>query len=166
MAVVGQDADSATWNTVKAQLDKTDVAEVRGWLLRALGAARNPELVVRVRALALDPTLRATEVTSPLLAQLQEPPLREATWAWVKDHFDALLGVVPAHFGKLQLIGMASVFCDEAHASDVEAFFTPARLAKIEGGPRELASTLEGIRLCAARRKVQEPSARELFGRK
>ena len=60
---------------------------------------------------------------------------------------------------------MGSVFCDEAHAKDVEAFFTPARIAQIDGAPRVLASTLEDIRLCTAKRKPQEPSARELFGK-
>jgi alanyl aminopeptidase len=60
---------------------------------------------------------------------------------------------------------MATVFCDEQHAKDAEAFFTPARMAQIDGGPRVLAGTLEDIRLCAAKRKAQEPSARDLFGK-
>jgi len=58
---------------------------------------------------------------------------------------------------------MGGVFCDDAHAKDVEAFFTPARIAGIDGAPRVLANTLEDIRLCAAKRKVQEPSARAFF---
>jgi alanyl aminopeptidase len=60
---------------------------------------------------------------------------------------------------------MGGVFCDEKHLKDVEAFFTPERVAHIEGGPRTLASTLENIQLCVARRKAQEPSAREFFSR-
>jgi len=58
------------------------------------------------------------------------------------------------------------VFCDEAHAKDVEAFFTLQRIEKIQGGPRVLAGTLEGIRLCAAKRAKQEPSAREVFAKR
>ena len=116
--------------------------------------------------LAFDPVLRATENTAPIWAQLGAHETREATWQWVKENFDKLLALVPKHHGQTQLIEMGGVFCDEAHAKDVEAFFTPARLAQIDGGPRVLASTLEDIRLCTAKRKPQEASARELFGKK
>jgi hypothetical protein len=63
------------------------------------------------------------------------------------------------------LIGMTRAFCDDAHAKDVESFFTPERLAKVDGGPRVLSAALEGIRLCAVKRQKQEPSAREMFGK-
>jgi alanyl aminopeptidase len=76
---------------------------------------------------------------------------------------DKLLAAVPKHHGQTQLIEMGSTFCDEAHARDIEAFFTPARIAGIDGAPRVLDNTLEDVRLCAAKRKVQEPSAREFF---
>ena len=104
-------------------------------------------------------------MTSPIWAKLGEPETREATWQWVKENFDKLLATVPKHHGQTQLIGMASVFCDEAHAKDLESFFTPARLAQIDGGPRVLAGALEDIRLCAVKRQEQEPSAREMFGK-
>jgi alanyl aminopeptidase len=58
---------------------------------------------------------------------------------------------------------MGGVFCDEAHAADVAAFFTDAKIATLDGAPRVLATALEDIRLCAARRKAQEASAREMF---
>ena len=83
----------------------------------------------------------------------------------MKANFDRLLAAVPKHHGQTQLISMGGVFCDDAHAADVEAFFSPERVAKIEGAPRVLASTLEEVRLCAAKRKAQEPSAREFFSK-
>jgi len=166
MSVVGEDLDVAGWEAILAQLHKTDVAEVRWWLLAALCSATRPELLPRVRGLAFDPLLRTTEVTSPLWSELREPALREGAWGWVKDNFDKLLLAVPKHHGQSQILAMADEFCDEAHAKDAEAFFTPARVAQIDGGPRVLASTLESIRLCAAKKTAQEPSLRELFQKK
>jgi alanyl aminopeptidase len=164
--VAGEDADRALWDVIRARLAKTDDAELRSRLLWALVSAKRPELVAEVRELTFDPMLHATEVTAPLWSQLGDPVLRDSAWQWVKDHFDKLLAVVPKHHGQTQLIAMGGSFCDEAHAKDVEAFFTPARLARIDGGPRVLASTLENVRLCAVKRAKQEPSAREMFGKR
>lgn len=165
LGVVGEDADRALWDTVRAELAKTDDAELRGRLLGVLVAARSPDLTEAVRNLTFDPVLRTTEMTSPIWGQIGQHEKREAAWTWVKENFDKLLATMPQHHATTQLINIGEVFCDEAHAKDVESFFTPERLAKIDGGPRVLAGTLEGIRLCAAKRQKQEPSARELFGK-
>ena len=140
-----------------AQCDRIDVVLV---------SPRNPDLAPAIRDLTFDPILRATEVTSPVWSKLGQHETREATWQWVKDNFDKLLAAVPKHHGQTQLINMGSVFCDEAHAKDVESFFTQARIAQIDGGPRVLASTLEEIHLCIVKRQKQEPSAREFFAKK
>jgi cytosol alanyl aminopeptidase len=163
LTVAGEEADRPMWDAIRKEFGETENADLRWKLLGALVAARRRELVATVRELAFDPSLRPTEVTSPLWAQLEHPETREATWRWVKDNFDRLLATVPRHHGQAQLIEMGELFCDEAHAKDIEAFFTPRRIAQIEGGPRVLAGTLEGVRLCAVKRKAQESSARQFF---
>jgi alanyl aminopeptidase len=163
LGVVGEDADQALWDAVHAQLAKTEDPELRGRLLGVLVSSRKPERWPAIRALAFDPVLRTTEVSSPVRAMLSEHESREATWQWVKENFDRLLVTVPQHHGQTRLISMGGVFCDDAHAKDLEAFFTPARVGKIDGGPRVLAATLEDVRLCTTRRKLQEPSARAFF---
>ena len=95
--------------------------------------------------------------------QLSDPQTRDVAWAWVKDHYDAILARLPQHHGGIQLVGAGRSYCDEGHAKDIESFFGP-KVEKIEGGPRVLAQTLEDVKLCAAKRVAQEKSARELFG--
>ncbi len=163
LAVVGEQADGATWDAMKALLLRSVDEVVRGQVLWGMGLARDSALAARARQLVLDPALRETEVLSPLYAQLQEPDRREEIWAWEKANYDAITARLPKHRGGLSLVGSAHVFCDEAHAAEVLAFFTP-RIDAIEGGKRVLASTVEDIKLCAARRKVHEPAARTLFG--
>ncbi|HEY8040412.1 MAG TPA: M1 family metallopeptidase [Polyangiaceae bacterium] len=162
---VGEDADRATWDAMKALLAKSVDETVRGRLLWAMAVAKNPELAAAARELTLDPSLRDSEVLTPLRAQLGEMETREVAWAWLKEHYDAILARLPRHHGGVALVSFGRFACDEAHARDVEAFFTP-KIESIEGGPRTLASTLEDVRLCAAKRQAQEPSARELFARK
>lgn len=163
LAVVGEEADRPLWDGIKARLATAEDPVLRGRLLAVLTSPRSADLVPAVRDLAFDPSLRATETMSGVWSKLDDPETREATWTWVKANFDKLLAAAPKHHGQTQLIRMGADFCDEAHAEDVEAFFTPARIAGIDGAPRVLQNTLENIRLCAAKRKLQEPSARAFF---
>jgi alanyl aminopeptidase len=164
VAVVGEEADRATWDAMRALFAKTVDEVVRGRLLRGMSLASDPTLASAARELMLDPTLRDSETLTPLFVQLGRAETRDVAWAWMKEHYDAILARMPRHHGGTQLVGAVSVFCDEEHAGDIERFFAPKAEA-LEGGPRALASTLEEVRLCAARRKAQEPSARAMFAR-
>ena len=55
-----------------------------------------------------------------------------------------------------------SGFCTEERAGEVEAFFGE-RIESLPGGPRNLRSALERIRLCAARVEAQRESAAAFF---
>ena len=147
---------------MKAMYVKTVDEEVRSRLLWALSSAKDPELAAAARELVLDPALRDNEITTPLAAQLANNDTRDAAWGWLKEHYDAIVARLPKHSG---LIGTGRNFCDDAHAAEIEAFFGP-KAAGIEGGPRQLASTLEEVHLCVARRKAYEASAKALFAGK
>ncbi len=163
LAVLGEDADRPTWDAMKALFSKSVEEVVRARLLWALSVAKDPGLSAAARELVLDPDVRESEMTRPLAAQLGVPETREAAWTWLKAHFDAVLARLPKRAGG-GLVSLARPFCDEAHAANVQAFFGPT-IESLEGGPRALASTVEDVRLCAARRKAQEGSAREMFGK-
>jgi alanyl aminopeptidase len=162
LAVVGEEADRATWEAFRALLGKTQDEAIRGRLVRALSVARDPAVAAAAREMMLDPSLRDTEVLVPLYRQLDRPDTREAAWSWMKEHYDALLARMPRHHAGVQLVGAGDAFCDADHAKDVESFFTP-KIEGIEGGPRALAETLEDVQLCAARRTASEASARAFF---
>jgi alanyl aminopeptidase len=163
--MVGEEADVATWEGMRALFTSSVEEGQRSRLLWSLSLARDPALVARSRELVLDPVLRDNEIMTPLWAQLEPIETREQTWAWLKAHDAAVLARLPKHHGGVQLIYTANVFCDEAHAADAEAFFKP-KLADIEGGPRALALALENVRLCAAKRKAQEPHMRAYFSKR
>jgi aminopeptidase N len=164
LAVLGEDADRATWDAMKSLLHRSVEEVVRARLIWGLSIAKEATLSAAARDLVLDPDVRESEMMRPLAAQLQNPATREAAWTWLKEHFEAVLARLPKRAGA-GLVGTGRYFCDEAHAAEVQAFFGP-KVQALEGAPRALASTVEDVKLCAARRKAQEPSAREVFGGK
>jgi alanyl aminopeptidase len=165
LAVVGEGADRATWDRMKALLSKSVDEGVRGRLLVALSSPANAELAAAARELVLDPSLRNNEFLVPLYIQTRREETREAAWAWAKEHYDAIVARLPKRLGGTGVIPLGRTFCSEERAADLESFFSP-KISGIEGGPRVLASTLEEVRLCAARRSAYEQSAQEYFGKK
>jgi cytosol alanyl aminopeptidase len=163
LSVAVEEGGAPVFDAVLGRLGTTEDDLVRGRILGALGSARDPKLAERARQLTIDGKLRVSESMAPLFAQMGQPEVREATFRWMKEHVDALITKLPsARAASLPYLAMS--FCDEAHAADVESFFG-GRIEKLEGGPRNLSSAVEGIRLCAARRAKQEESVRAFFRR-
>lgn len=162
VGVVGEELDRKSWDTLHKQLEKAVEETERRRLIYALSSGKTKELVELARGLVFDPVLRENEIMSPVWAQLSGDEQRNDTWEWIKVNYEKIFARLPKHHAGVALLSTGSVFCDEAHAADVEAFFKP-KVDKIEGGPRTLAQNLEDVRLCAARRKAQEPKVREFF---
>ncbi len=164
LTVVGEEADGATWDALLALLRSSEDEAVRGRLLRALASARDPALAVMGRDLVLEPSLRDTEVLVPLYVQAGRDETRDAAIAWLEEHFEAVVQRVPRHRAAARLFGVVGAACGDEQAREIEAFYRP-RASGIEGGPRELSLAVEGVRLCAARRRAHEAGARDLFGK-
>jgi cytosol alanyl aminopeptidase len=130
-------------------------AQLRQRALLALASTRDPALVGRVLDLALDPQLRQNERLVALKPLLGALATRDAAWAWLTAHFDALFAVLPDRFaGRIpSMLGM----CDRPRIEALRAFFTP-RVDKITGGPRNLAQALETAEQCVALVETQRPS--------
>ncbi len=163
LAVAAEDADAPMIDALVASYLKAQDDELRGTLLGSLSRVRDPALGARVLGLVLDDRVKYTEMLTPLWGQFSAPETREAAWKWLKEHWDAVAArSSAAMFSGVQLLGMPQAFCDEAHAAEVATFFE-GRAAKVEGGPRVLAKTLEAIRLCTAKRSATEADARRFF---
>jgi alanyl aminopeptidase len=164
LAVAVQEGDAALFGALEARLGTEQRDVDRRRILAALGAANNPELGARARALALDPRVHGNEVTITLRVQLDMPETRDAAWSWLRDHLDALLGRMSGPYAAA-VISLGASFCDRRHAEELEKMFA-TRAQALEGGPRNLAAALEQVRLCAARREAQEAGVRAFFAKK
>lgn len=148
-----EEGDTAVFEALLAHATASLDPSLRGDLLGAAGAARQPELRARARALALAPDgVRRNEIPQ-LLGGRQtgaepDPAQAQAQRDWLDQHFDALAArVAPA--GSRFVWAYAEGLCSAEAADTLQAKFAD-RLKAMEGGPRTLAQASEGVRLCAA----------------
>lgn len=161
LAVLVEEGDVATWQGLRAVLNDTTDAVVRGRIIGALSRGRSAELSDLALAMTIDPALRVNEALWPLGGQTSLLETRERAWAWIEANFDAIVARVSS-VGASSLPWYAGAFCDEEHAARVEAFLAP-RIDQLSGGPRNMRAALEGIRLCAVRKTAQLPDIQAYF---
>jgi alanyl aminopeptidase len=161
LVVAAQEGGAPFFATLDRLFGGTQDAVIRNHLLEAMSKVDDPELRPRALALTLDPRLRMNEVFRPLMGQLSDPEGREIGWSWLEENYVALSRRIgPSYAGYLPFA--ASGFCSAERAEEARTFFAP-RMIETQGGPRNLESATETIRLCAARAAAQRDSARAFF---
>ncbi|GAB6196182.1 M1 family metallopeptidase [Lysobacter xanthus] len=155
LVVALQEGGAAAYDVAEKQFRASQDAVLRTELLSAMGGTHVPTLDARARALAFEPgLLRRNEIFPAVGGAAADAATRPALRDWVDTHFAELEArLAPAGAA---LVGVyASGMCSEADAVALQAAFAP-RMEKVEGGPRELEQTVEGIRLCAAQRDARK----------
>ncbi len=155
MAAAARTGGAEVFEALLAALVAATDAQLRTRVLMALGEVREPALVGRALDLALDPRLRQSERLVVFRGLAGALATRDAAWAWLEAHVDAVLPMLPDRFGG-QLPGTIRM-CDAVWAERVRAFFAP-RVESLTGGPRNLAQALESAAQCAARVTAQRAS--------
>ncbi len=161
LAAAAEEGDAPFFEHLVRHLGRTTDEVVKTRLVAAIGSFRAPDLAARALAFTFDPSVPAPERSTILDSQLGAPETRDAAWQWFQTNVDELAAKrPPERRGGLPWFG--TYFCDRAHADQLSALFAE-RIQKLDGGPRILASALEALHLCSARRAVQEPSFRKAF---
>jgi len=113
----------------------------------ALAAFPTPELRARTLEFALSDRVR-TQDTPVLLSQLLgSPGSRDATWEYLKSHWDVVSKKVGGFLGMPAIAGALGAYCSPEKSDDIKAFFAahPAPDAA-----RTLQQTYERIATCVA----------------
>ena len=76
----------------------------------------------------------------------------ELTYAWMKEHDEAVIEMLPESFRSRIVPDLGSSFCSAERADDWQEFIV-SHADKLPGYERRLAQATESIRLCAALRK-------------
>ncbi|GER05795.1 aminopeptidase [Iodidimonas muriae] len=148
LAVAVEEED---FNFAQTLLDRALASRDATFRQRALGAlATSPadDVASLMRSVIGDERVRDNEAILIAFSQVGVSEQREAMWEWVQGNLDVLLPRIPT-WRKGAIANMGSGFCSVERAEEVNAFFAD-KVDDLEGGPRELAQTLERIRLCAA----------------
>jgi alanyl aminopeptidase len=125
-------------------------------LLGALGEFRDPDKVRAALELVLSDEFDPRDSMVIIWRASRQTETRTLAYDFVKQHFDELVNRLPRDSGA-SLPNVGSRFCDEEHRADMERFFN-GRSTQYAGGPRDLATALEEVHLCAALRSAQEKS--------
>jgi len=156
LAIAGGVGDAQLHDTLVERVKTTQDRATRARLLIALSAFRDPALVKANIALVLAAPIDARELGRLLFGASHFPEGRELVFQAVSAHFDEFAAQMPER-AVPNLFYLATGFCDAQHHAAVEAAFGP-RAAKVLGGERVLAETLEAIDWCTANRALQMPS--------
>ena len=100
-----------------------------------------------------------------ILVPQQTPDLERLPLEVVKSDYDSIVAKLP-HAVDTDYAGFLPYTaggCSAQDAEEAQSFFGP-RMVHVNGGPRNLAQVVESIKLCAARKKVQQPDLIQFFG--
>jgi alanyl aminopeptidase len=157
LAMAATSGDGALFDAMTKAFRASTDSVLRGQLLSALGRFTDPALAARARAISLEDGTRSNELTIVAFSQLGERESRADARQWLRSEYDALMKKGPRGLGGGFVRLDAFARCSDANADAISAWHEP-RLREVEGGPRRLAQSIEGIRLCAALKAGQQPA--------
>jgi alanyl aminopeptidase len=165
LTVAARNGDEAFFKQLQAALPGTEDRQQRGLIFGAMGSFRNPEIARAAMELVLKPDMDLRESVGLLFGPMSTRAIRALPFEFVKKNYEAIVARIPSGstFGfaeNLPFVG--SAFCDQQSSDDVAAFFEP-KVDRFAGTRRNLAQTLEYIRICTAIKATQQASVTEFF---
>jgi alanyl aminopeptidase len=130
-------------------------------LLFALGSFPDANIASIAMPIVLTNEFDSRRSLSILFGVSQSAKTRDLAYDFVKQNWDPLIVKLPTDSGAF-LPFIAGGYCDDKHRQDAKSFFD-GRSTRYTGGPRNLAQVLEGIDLCVAYKKAQQPSVTEFL---
>jgi len=153
--------DQALFDRLRAAAKQEKDEDILNTLLFCLGSFPDPEIAKKALPIVLTDEFDSRQSLDILFGVGQSPKTRDLAYDFVKQNWDALIAKLPTDSGSF-LPFVAGGYCDEGHRQDAASFFE-GRSTKYSGGPRNLAQMLEGIDLCVAFKKAQQPSVTEFL---
>ena len=155
--------DRNLFHRIRAAAHNEKDEQILSSMMLALGSFRDPEIVKTAMPIVLTDEFPSQWKIVILYGLARTPATRDQVYDYVKQNWDALIATLPTDTGA-ELPYVAGWYCDEQHRQDAKAFFD-GRSTKYTGGPRNLSQVLEGIDLCIAYKKSQQPSLTEFLQR-
>ena len=145
--------DAAFYDKVLAAAKAETDPTFKPRLIGTLGSFIDPKLVERSLDLAFSGTFDARLSINIVFATLGQPSTARISYQYVREHYDAVKAKLPSSVDSdyasfLPFLASAST-CSDQGETEAREFFEP-RMKGVVGGPRQLASALEQIHLCAA----------------
>ena len=156
LVAAARHGDRALFDRMRAAAKLEKDEQIQGTLLFAMGSFPDPNIASIAMPIVLTDEFDTRQSLNILFGVSQLAKTRDLAYDFLKQNWDALIAKLPTDTGAFAPF-IAGGYCDEQHRQDAKNFFE-GRSTKYTGGPRTLAQVLEGIDLCVAYKKAQEPS--------
>ncbi|WP_224250078.1 M1 family metallopeptidase [Hyalangium gracile] len=163
LQIAARNGDASLFEKILTQARQAQDRNERAELLGLLGGFREPALAKRALELVAGDEFDVRDTQHILRTALYRSETRALAWEFYQRNFDALASRLRSDEAG-RLIGVTGVFCEESRRAEVEALLKP-RVARLEGGPRELTRSLEAIRVCVESERRNQPGVLEFLRR-
>jgi cytosol alanyl aminopeptidase len=141
-------ADPALFDAFVAAARKPQEPSQRYEILAALGAVRDPVLLQRALEFALAPDVDVAETHVVYEHAADDADNARAAFAFVRSHYDALVGRVPDEV-VVSVPRWHAALCSVEDRDALRAFFSDPARSRRPGAHRALEQTAEVVDLCA-----------------
>ncbi|KAK4560957.1 Aminopeptidase 2 mitochondrial [Recurvomyces mirabilis] len=144
-SVVLQYGGEKEYNAIMKEYETAKNAEERNTALRAIGRAKEPQLIKRSLAYSLSKEVKDQDIYLPLAGLRAHQEGIIALWAWMKENWETLKKKLPpslSMMGSVVSMGTSS-FTHDDQRKDIEAFFDKVGT---KGFERNLAQSVDAIK--------------------
>jgi hypothetical protein len=146
--VAATGGDRALYERYRAKLPTlTSQPEEYYRYFNALAWFTDPALIQDTLAFSMTSAVRSQDTGTLLREMMRVPSARQATWAFIKDRWPALLEKLGVFQGIPRVVGSLGNLCTTADAADVRAFFAKHPEEAVE---RRIQQAIESIETCAS----------------
>jgi aminopeptidase N/puromycin-sensitive aminopeptidase len=154
LEVSAENGDAALFDRLQKVYETSTDPELQESALRLLVQFDNPALLERALEYSVSRKVRNQDAAIQLAIGLQIPENRDATWNFIKTHWDQVQAEVTTDLGSL-LVSYAGSFCTAEAHDDVKSFFA---VHPVPASDVALKHALENIDGCVELRRLQEPN--------
>ena len=154
LEVSAENGDAALFDRLQKVYETSTDPELQETALRLLVQFDNPALLERALEYSVSSKVRNQDAAIQLAIGLQIPENRDATWNFVKTHWDQVQADLTTEMGSI-LVSYSGSFCTTEAHDDVKNFFTSH---PVPASDVALKHALENIDGCVELRRLQEPN--------
>ena len=160
MSVAVQDLGQPFVDELMKRLKASTDGTLRGRLIGALTATKDPKIGLDLINFSLTPAVRDNEKTQFLFGLLTTKELDSVMWPWLKTNFDQLIAGLPSNYQSYApYLFMGE--CKEEKAKRLDSFLKP-RLSKLVGADRNFVKAKDSLKQCLAQKAHVKPQIANL----
>jgi len=149
-----ENGDAALYDRLQKVYETSTDPESQEGALRLLVQFNNPALLERGLEYSVSNKVRNQDTAIQLGIGLEIPKNRDATWNFIKTHWDQVQADLTTDLGG-RLVSYTGSFCTAAARDDVKTFFAAH---PVPASDVDLRHALESIDGCIELRRIQEPN--------